>query len=44
MRDNIAVAIKPLYKAPIMELLFPSLTKYVPIMDVITQAPHIAIG
>ena len=35
---------KPLYKAPITFLLFPSLTKKVPIIDVKIQAPPIVKG
>ena len=36
--DVIAVTTKPLYKAPIMFLLFPNLTNQVPIIDVIMHA------
>ena len=42
--DVIAVTIKPLYKAPIIFLLFPNFTNQVPIIDVIIQAPPIAKG
>ena len=42
--DKIAVAMNPLYRAPIIDLLFPNFTKYVPMIDVITQAPQIARG
>ena len=42
--EEIAVAIKPLYKAAIIFLLFPNLTKKVPTIDAIKQLPQIAIG
>src|ERR1700730_1391439 len=36
--DKIPAAIRPLYSAPMIELLEPSFTKYVPAMDVTMQA------
>ena len=44
IKDVIAVTMNPLYKAPIIFLLLPSLTNQVPIIDVIIQAPPIANG
>ena len=42
--EKIAVAINPLYKAPIIFLLGPSLTKKVPAIDVTIHDPPIASG
>ena len=42
--EKIAVATKPLYKAPIIFLLEPSRTKKVPAIDVNIQEPPIANG
>ena len=42
--EDIAVAMKPLYKAAIIFLDFPNLTKNVPIIDVNIQAPPIDKG
>ena len=44
INDTIAVTIKPLYRAPIIFLLFPNLTKKVPIIDAIIHPPPIANG
>ena len=39
MIENIAVAIKPLYKAPIIFLFEPNLTKKVPAIDYVIIIP-----
>ena len=44
INDVMAVTIKPLYKAPIIFLLFPNLTNQVPIIEVIIHAPPIVKG
>ena len=44
IKDVTAVTTKPLYKAAIMFLDFPSLTKYVPIIEVNIQAAPIDKG
>ena len=43
-KDVTAVTIKPLYKAAMMFLDFPNLTKNVPIIEVNIQAPPIDKG
>jgi hypothetical protein len=44
INDKIAVAIKPLYKAPIIFLLGPKRTKKVPAIEVSIQVAPIASG
>ena len=44
IKDKIAVATKPLYRAAIIFLLFPNLTKKVPNIDVKMQTPPIVKG
>ena len=42
--DSTPVAIKPLYSAPMMDWLAPSLTKKVPMIEVMMQTPPMASG
>ena len=44
MSEVTAVTMKPLYRAPIIFLLLPSLTNHVPTIEVSIQAPPIAKG
>ena len=44
IKEEIAVTIKPLYKAFITFLSFPNLTKYVPSIDVKIHPPPIVRG
>ncbi len=42
--ESTAVAMKPRYSAPMIELLEPRRTKKVPMIEVMMQAPQIASG
>ena len=42
--DSTPVAIRPLYSAPMMDWLAPSLTKKVPMIEVMMQTPPMASG
>ena len=42
--DRMPVAIRPLYSAPMIDWLAPSLTKKVPMIEVMMQMPPIASG
>ena len=42
--DRTPVAMRPLYSAPMIELVSPSLTKNVPAIEVTMQAAQIASG
>ena len=42
--DSTPAAMRPLYSAPMIELLAPSFTKKVPMIDVTMQTAHIASG